>query len=117
MRIEFTVIDDDGNRYRGGAELTTPCTDVVACIPAEALEQSDRKDSKGNGLPTHILRLRGEGFFADPRTSSEVHEKLQETYHCLPDRVQMALLRLQRRRELRKALKKIGDEEKVAYVW
>jgi hypothetical protein len=61
--------------------------------------------------------LRSEGFFADPRTSTDVHEKLQQTYHCLPDRVQMALLRLQRRRELRKALKKVSDQEKVAYVW
>jgi hypothetical protein len=114
MRIEFTVIDDGGNRYRGAAELTTH---AGAAAPAKALEEQCTKDSKETRLPGHILRLRNEGFFADPRTSADVHEKLQQTYHCLPDRVQMALLRLQRRRELRKALRKVGDQEKAAYVW
>ena len=59
----------------------------------------------------------GHHFFREPRTPREVHDKLLETYHCLPNRVQMALLRLHRKRELRKTVKQIGDQEHTAYAW
>jgi hypothetical protein len=119
MRIEFTIIDDHGRRYSGAANLgdalVDPTHDVRATIRQE--ERSNSQESGAKALPDHILHLREAGFFREPRTSSEVHEKLRETYSCLHDRVQMALLRLQRRRELRKAIKKLGDQEKTAYVW
>src|SRR5208337_257386 len=68
-------------------------------------------------LPAHILKLRDSGFFDSPKTAGEVHDRLQAKYRCEIDRVAMALLRLQRRRELRKASKANGGKRQVAYVW
>jgi hypothetical protein len=68
-------------------------------------------------LPSHILELRGRGFFKQAKTSKEVHAKLQSVYHCNLDRVLMALLRLQRRKRLRKSVKLAGKKKQVAYVW
>jgi hypothetical protein len=110
MRIEFTLVDDAGHTYQGTAELKA----VAVARNARPLP-SGKTDPKG--LPAHILALREGGFFREPRTAGEVHSKLAETYHCLLDRVQMALLRLRRRRELRKASKTIGDQNCDAYVW
>lgn len=112
MRIEFTLFDDAGNRYQGTAELK-----VVGPSGVREARPLPAGDVDPKGLPGHILALRESGFFREPRTASEVHAKLTETYHCLLNRVQMALLRLQRRRELRKATKTIGDEDCAAYVW
>jgi hypothetical protein len=116
MRIEFTVVDDNGRQYFGAADLGG-----VAAEPARAerlKETRPKPDARpAKGLPNHILHLRENGFFREPRTPAEVHEKLQDTYNCLLDRVQMALLRLQRRRELRKAVKRTDEQEKTAYVW
>jgi hypothetical protein len=112
MRIEFTLVDDAGNRYQGTAELKALEADGVTKARPLAAGNIDPK-----GLPAHILTLRESGFFREPRTAGEVHIKLSETYHCLLDRVQMALLRLQRRRELRKASKRVGDQDCAAYVW
>jgi hypothetical protein len=72
--------------------------------------------AEGMALPDHILKLRDTGFFNSAKTSSEVHARLQTKYPCEPDRVAMALLRLQRRRELRKASKDTGGRKQVAYV-
>ena len=72
--------------------------------------------AQGTALPDHILRLRDTGFFDSAKTSSEVHARLQTKYPCEPDRVAMALLRLQRRRELRKASKVTEGRKQVAYV-
>jgi hypothetical protein len=113
MKIEFTLIDDDGKSYQGTAELKTIATQAAA-------NQARRVPPLGQeakGLPEHILALREASFFREPRTPEEVHTKLLETYHCLLNRVRMALLRLQRRRELRKAVKQIGEQEHVAFVW
>jgi hypothetical protein len=112
MRIEFTLTDDDGKSYRGAAEL-----EVAAEKAGGAVLQSIAPPADSQTLPTRILALRDAGFFREPRTASEVHAKLLETYHCLLDRVQMALLRLQRKRELRKATKRVGEREHPAYVW
>ncbi|WP_372522201.1 hypothetical protein [Sulfuricaulis sp.] len=68
-------------------------------------------------LTDRIVALRENGFFPQPRTAGEVHEKLQETYGCELNRVSMALLRLAKRRELRKAMKNINDKTYQAYVW
>jgi hypothetical protein len=113
LRIEFTLTDADGKTYRGIAELT-------ASAPGGEMNVGRVQATiatKPKGLPDHILALREAGFFREPRSSSEVHAKLMESYHCLPDRVQMALLRLYRRRDLRKTVKKDGDQEQSAYTW
>jgi hypothetical protein len=113
VKIEFTLVDDTGNTYQGTAQLR-------AVGPASAAKDV-RPLAAGNidpkGLPAHILALRESGFFREPRTAAEVHAGLSETYHCLIDRVQMALLRMQRKRELRKATKRIGEQDFAAYVW
>lgn len=76
-----------------------------------------QKSSSPEGLPSHILDLRDRGFFKEPKVASEVHGKLKSNYHCALDRVVMALLRLQRRKQLRKSSKMIGKKQQVAYVW
>jgi hypothetical protein len=68
-------------------------------------------------LPDHILSLRDAGYFGQSRTAAEVNKKLQSKYDCEVDRVTMALLRLQRRKKLRKASKKVDDRKQTAYVW
>jgi hypothetical protein len=77
----------------------------------------ESKKSRSAGLPDHILSLRDSGFLSLPKTSGEVHERLQSKYPCEANRVAMALLRLQRRRELRKASKVVDGKKQAAYVW
>ncbi len=71
----------------------------------------------GEGLPAHILTLKDQDFFTEPRTAGEVKGKLKSKYPCEHDRVAMALLRLQRRRQLRKTSKMVDKKKQVAYVW
>jgi hypothetical protein len=78
--------------------------------------EAEGRKTRGAALPDHILKLRDSGFFDSPKTTGEVHERLQSKYPCEPDRVAMALLRLQRRRELRKSSKANGGKKQVAYV-
>ena len=80
-------------------------------------ETKRTRSSSSEGLPTHILKLRNEQFFKDPKTATEVHSKLKASYHCEPDRVAMALLRLQRRKALRKSSKVVQKKKQVAYTW
>jgi len=76
------------------------------------------KAKSGNQkLPDHILDLRTKGFFSQPKTAGETHQKLKGTYHCEHDRVAMALLRLADRKQLRKASKVAGKKKYQAYVW
>lgn len=70
-----------------------------------------------NALPSHIIKIRGQGYFREPRTAGEVKQKLAPTYRCETNRVAMALLRLNERKELRKASKVVGKKKQVAYVW
>jgi hypothetical protein len=110
MRIEFTLVATDGTRYQGAAELRQ--MGVTQGQKPLLIAHSESK-----GLPGHILALRDDSFFREPRTAAEVHTKLLESYHCMLNRVQMALLRLHRRRELRKTFKEIDEQEHPAYVW
>jgi len=73
--------------------------------------------STDGSLPTHILRLRNNGFFKQPKTPKETHARLQSHYACDLNRVTMALLRLRQRKQLRKTSKRIGKKKKGAYVW
>ncbi len=68
-------------------------------------------------LPDHILVLRDSGFMKQPKTGDEVHAKLQSSYHCDVNRVEVAMLRLHKKRLLRKTSKSVGQRKKVAYVW
>ena len=68
-------------------------------------------------LADHIIELRTKGFFAQPKTAGETHNKLKKTYHCERDRVAMALLRLAKRKQLRRALRTIEKKKYQAYVW
>lgn len=68
-------------------------------------------------LPAWIVKLRDEGLFKQPKTAKEAHARLQSHYPCDLNRVEVALLRLQKRRQLRKASKGLGDKKQVAYVW
>ena len=72
---------------------------------------------KQKNLTDHILDIRNRGYFSRPKTAPEVHKELQSIYHCEPDRVVMALLRLATRKELRRATKKLGERKYKAYVW
>ena len=50
-----------------------------------------------------ILELRAEGFFAEPRSSAEVRERLRtDGYHHNAGDIRMALLRLAQNKELRR---------------
>jgi hypothetical protein len=70
-----------------------------------------------NALPKHALRLRDGGFFKPPKTAVETHSKLQSTYPYELNRVQVVLLRLQKKKQLRKTLKIVGKRKQVAYGW
>jgi hypothetical protein len=73
--------------------------------------------ARREGLPDHVLALRDETFFAQPKTFNEVHAKLEATYPCDAERVRVACLRLQKRKQLRKTSKLVGGRSQVAYVW
>lgn len=68
-------------------------------------------------LSDHVLELREKGFFSPPKTAEEVHKKLQEIYHCELNRVAVALLRLSKRKQLRRASKVVDKKTYQAYVW
>lgn len=89
---------------------------VAGNAPIKANNEKPMKLAE-EGLPAQILKLRGHGFFKEPKTANEVQSKLQPTYHCELDRVAMALLRLQRRKKLRKSSKMLKKIKQVAYVW
>jgi hypothetical protein len=80
-------------------------------------QKSPPAPKKRKKLTDHILDMRDKGFFSRPKTAPEVHKELQGIYHCEPDRVAMALLRLSTRKELRKATKKSAGKIYKAYVW
>ena len=68
-------------------------------------------------LPAWILKLRDDGLFKQSKTTNETHTKLQSHYPCDPNRVAVALLRLQKQKQLRKTSKGVGDKKQIAYVW
>jgi hypothetical protein len=74
-----------------------------------------RKQNKN--LTSQIILLRDKNYFVQPKIAEEVHVKLQQTYHCELNRVSVALLRLARRKQLRRATKMKDDKTYQAYVW
>ena len=79
-------------------------------------QKSQATRTSHNTLPDHILRLKEEGFFRQPHTASEAHKKLQETYPCDLNRVEVALYRLSKKRLLRRISKGAGKNNQVAYA-
>ncbi len=65
----------------------------------------------------HILNLKTQKFFKQPKTAKETHIKLQGVYPCELNRVAVALLRSQKAGELRKTTKLINKKKITAYVW
>lgn len=85
---------------------------ILANKPKTLLAVKDKKS-----LSDHIIELRDTGFFTQPKIPDETHNKLQENYHCERNRVDVALLRLAGRGQLRKTTKIIDDKKYKAYVW
>ncbi len=85
--------------------------------PGKKLSAKSKDPPSPKSLPAWILRLRDQGIFKQPKTAKEAHAKLQLHYPCDLNRVEVALLRLQKRKQLRKASKGTGDKKQVAYVW
>jgi len=103
------------------SEVLTELEGTTTAVKSRLTESAPKSPSS---LPERIIALRDAGFFRVPKTAEEVHAELQDSakdtyYHCEPDRVVMALLRLLKRGELRKVSKKDGIEvkKKIAYVW
>lgn len=84
---------------------------------SDTKRKAQKIDSAPAHLTDHIFALRERKYFAQPRTADETHKKLQGTYHCEMNRVSMALLRLAKRKQLRRATKTNGDKKYQAYVW
>lgn len=68
-------------------------------------------------LAQHINVLRDSAYFTQPRTANEVHKKLSSNYNCILNRVEVALVRLATKKQLRKASKIIEDKSYKSYVW
>lgn len=68
-------------------------------------------------LPEHIIELRDEGFFSQAKIAEETHAKIHVKYPCELNRVEVALVRLAGKRQLRKASKIMNEREYQAYVW
>lgn len=114
MEVEIVVTDDSGRQFKGVAKLMAAAPMTTKRKKAAMVT---RKEKNNNSLAAQILVLRNEGLFSEPRVAAEVHGALQGRYHCDVNRVEVALLRMQRRKELRKASKVVGAKQKVAYVW
>lgn len=101
--------------------LAADCLGVLENSVASPVDLKDRASAKkslpARTLPERISHLRDSGFFAAPRTARGVQEKLASSYPCEVDRIAMALLRLNERKNLRKASKVVDGKKQVAYVW
>ncbi len=91
-----------GSTSKASIFSTLPPSEPVVC-------QIDRNNLR--------ITVRDQGIFKQPKTAKEAHAKLQLHYPCDLNRVEVALLRLQKRKQLRKASKGTGDKKQVAYVW
>lgn len=76
-----------------------------------------KKASSRKSLSDHIIELRDGGYFKKPKTAKEVYTKLQTIYPCDLNRVEVALIRLSQKKQLRKTSKVQDDKKITAYVW
>ena len=77
---------------------------------------SSKKLAGAKKLSDYILQLKEGNFFKQAKTAKEVRVKLQPIYSCDLNRVEVALLRLQRRKKLRKTSKLVDKKSQIAYV-
>jgi hypothetical protein len=111
MKVKIEVKDDNGRTYSGELELEQ----IGQRERRKHVEKTNTKNS--SSLPQRIIRLREKGYFASPRVFTEVHTEIQKEYPCDPDRVRVALIRLQRNKQLRKTSKNYGGKDLTAYAW
>lgn len=79
-------------------------------------KRSKIKDNK-RSLSKYIMELRDDGFFSQPKTAVETHVKLNVKYSCELNRVEVALVRLAGKKQLRKGSKIMDKKKYKAYVW
>jgi len=90
----------------------------IAALESNKTKLKDVKiEKEKKTLADYILELRGEGFFKDMKIPSDVHEKLKSSYPCEKNRVDVALIRLANKKDLRRATKIIDGQSYKAYVW
>jgi len=115
MKVKIILKDDSGKIFQG--EMNLDATDLpikkAKSKSASAVTGTDGKIS----LTELVLQLRDNGFFKNPKSSKEVHAEVLKSYHCAPDRVTMALIRLHKKKELRNTTVQIDDKRITAYVW
>jgi len=111
MKVKIEVTDENGRTYAGELELEQ----IGQRGRRKHVEETNTKNS--SSLPQRIIRLREKGYFASPRVYNEVHTEIQKEYPCDPDRVRVALIRLQRNKQLRKTSKNYGGKDLTAYAW
>lgn len=80
-------------------------------------KKKERGNPDAKSLSDHIISLRRSDIFKQPLVPQEVHKKLEGFYRCDLSRVKVELIRLQKRGQLRKTSKSIGDKKYIAYVW
>jgi hypothetical protein len=105
-------IDKNIKRILGDHERRIAKLESLVAKPKAVATKKERKP-----LTDYITELRAKGFFSQPKTSEETHKKLRQNYHCEPNRVAVALLRLVNRKHLRKASKTVNGKKFLAYVW
>src|SRR6266566_2602195 len=106
MKVRIELVDDQGKKYSGEVELS----EAKHVGKPRAVGPPTQKEHPT--LPERILGLREGGFFSKPKVSPEVFEEIKKKYYCQPDRVTMALIRLQKSQRLRKATK-VHDGKKM----
>jgi hypothetical protein len=111
MKVKIELIDDSGRIYQGEIDLQG------SKVPRTRASTKSPREKRVLTLPLRVLGLRDKGFFSKPKVSPEVYDEIKKTYYCQRDRVTMALIRLQKNKELRKATKVYGGKKMNAYVW
>jgi hypothetical protein len=96
--------------------LAEECLTEMGSSTRKKEEHAALGPHSARSLADHILALRGGGFFKQPKTSSEVYEKVKITYPCEQNRVAVELIRLHDKKELRKISNKVGKIKQVSYV-
>lgn len=88
---------------------------TLESVIGKTKKQKIKKAKKS--LSDYVIELRDSGFFSQPRIGEETHKKLLVKYPCELNRVEVALIRIADRKQLRKASKTISGKKYRAYVW
>lgn len=101
--------------------ITDQCLNEIYAKGIQSSKKSSKYrstiNSSGVSLSKHILALRDEKFFKQPKSVQEVHKKVLSNYHCELNRVDTALRRLKNKKQLRITSKIAGNKKVPAYVW